>query len=44
MSNLASAESAEITITAPDRPGDYPVVCAFPGHCLLGMRGTLTIR
>lgn len=41
---VGPSENIEITITSPSQPGDYPVVCAFPGHCLLGMRGTLTIR
>jgi plastocyanin len=32
----------QVTFTA--EPGTYPFYCAIPGHALLGMEGTLTIR
>jgi azurin len=40
---VSSGESAEVTFAAPP-PGAYPFFCAFPGHALAGMRGTLTIK
>jgi azurin len=33
----------ELRFTVPDEPGDYPILCSFPGHCILGMRGVLTV-
>lgn len=32
----------ELRFTAPDKPGDYPYVCTFPGHALT-MRGVLKV-
>jgi len=40
---VSSGESATVTFAAPP-PGVYPFFCAFPGHALAGMRGTLTIK
>jgi azurin len=40
---VASGESATVTFAAPP-PGTYPFFCAFPGHALAGMRGTLAIK
>ncbi|HYC71570.1 MAG TPA: plastocyanin/azurin family copper-binding protein [Opitutaceae bacterium] len=37
-------EVVELAFVAPDRPGRYPIVCTFPGHCLLGMKATLTVE
>lgn len=34
----------ELVLAAPSATGDYPILCAFPGHCLLGMRGVLVVR
>jgi azurin len=33
-------ETVEVVFTAPAKPGKYPYVCTFAGHCLAGMRGT----
>lgn len=41
---VAPGRTLEIMLVAPRTPGDYPLVCAFPGHCVLGMRGVLTVR
>jgi azurin len=41
---LGPGETGEATFQAPGEPGDYPFVCCFPGHCQIGMKGTLTIR
>jgi azurin len=37
-------EVEEVTFTAPVQSGSYPIVCSFPGHCLLGMKGELVVR
>jgi azurin len=34
---------AELNFTAPTEAGEYPLVCSFPGHCLLGMKATLIV-
>ena len=39
---IGRGESASLTVAL--RPGVYRVVCTVPGHELLGMRGTLTVR
>jgi azurin len=35
--------SFELTIAAPDQPGDYPYICTFPGHWRL-MQGVLQVQ
>ncbi len=35
-------EKQELTFTAPDKPGDYPYVCTFPGHTLT-MNGKMKV-
>jgi azurin len=39
---VAGGESETITFAAPPA-GEYTYLCTFPGHCLAGMRGVLTI-
>jgi azurin len=39
---LGTGESATIEFTAPTQPGDYIVVCTFPGHWR-GMNGILRV-
>ncbi len=41
---LHPGDSADLAFIAPSMPGAYPLLCAFPGHCGLGMRATLTVR
>lgn len=41
---LGPNESEEITFKAPSAPGDYPFVCSFPAHFLVGMKGVLTVK
>ena len=41
---LGPKESGEVTFTAPTTPGDYPFLCTFPAHFLIGMKGTLTVK
>ncbi|MCA1965002.1 MAG: DUF1080 domain-containing protein, partial [Prosthecobacter sp.] len=35
-------EREELLITAPEKPGDYPYVCTFPGHALT-MNGKMKV-
>ncbi|HYF34553.1 MAG TPA: family 16 glycoside hydrolase [Prosthecobacter sp.] len=35
-------ESETLTFTAPEKAGDYPYVCTFPGHALT-MRGSMKV-
>lgn len=37
-------EEQELTFLAPTQPGRYPLVCSFPGHCVLGMRTELLVQ
>ncbi|MEO6705938.1 MAG: plastocyanin/azurin family copper-binding protein, partial [Ginsengibacter sp.] len=39
---LQPGKSDTIYFTAPDKPGDYPYVCTYPGHYFL-MRGILKV-
>lgn len=41
---IGGKETAEVTFKAPTEKGDYPYVCSFPSHFLLGMKGTLTVK
>jgi len=41
---LGPGESGEVIFNAPVEPGDYPFLCSFPGHCVVGMKGTFTVK
>jgi azurin len=41
---LGPKESGEVTFVAPLEPGEYPFLCSFPGHCLVGMKGVLVVK
>lgn len=41
---LGPKKSGEVTFKAPDQPGDYPFLCTFPAHFLVGMKGVLTVK
>lgn len=41
---IGGKEQADVTFKAPDAKGDYPFLCTFPSHFLLGMKGTLTVK
>ena len=41
---LGPGETREVTFNAPTEPGEYPFLCAFPSHCLVGMRGVLVVK
>jgi azurin len=41
---LKSGETATLTFRAPAEPGQYIYLCTFPGHYLVGMKGTLVVE
>ena len=41
---LDSGAQATITFTAPTVPGTYTYLCTFPGHYIVGMKGTLLVE
>jgi len=41
---LGPGETGEVTFSAPDKPGEYPFLCSFPAHCLVGMKGVLKVK
>lgn len=41
---IPSGEVATISFTAPTEPGSYTYLCTFPGHYLIGMKGTLVVN
>lgn len=41
---IGPKETTEISFKAPTEPGDYPFLCSFPAHYVMGMKGTLTVK
>jgi azurin len=41
---LGPNETGEVTFKAPTAPGEYPFLCSFPAHCLIGMKGVLVVK
>lgn len=41
---LGPGETGEVTFQVPAAPGDYPFLCSFPGHCVIGMKGVLRVK
>ena len=41
---LGPRKSGEADFTAPTAPRDYPYLCTFPAHYLVGMHGILTVK
>lgn len=41
---LGPGETGEVIFMAPQEPGEYPFLCSFPGHCLVGMKGVLVVK
>ena len=37
-------ETVQVTFKVPDKPGQYPYLCTFPGHYQAGMKGTLVVK
>lgn len=40
---LGPGEEDSITFTVPAEPGDYPYLCSFPAHFMVGMKGLLVV-
>jgi uncharacterized cupredoxin-like copper-binding protein len=40
---VQAGETETFTFTAPQSPGEYPIVCTEPGHYEAGMVGRLTV-
>ncbi|MBI4624933.1 MAG: azurin [Verrucomicrobia bacterium] len=41
---LGPNEAGEVTFKAPAEPGEYPFLCSFPAHCIVGMKGVLVVK
>ena len=41
---LGPNETGEVTFKVPSEPGEYPFLCSFPAHCLVGMKGVLAVK
>jgi azurin len=41
---LGPGETGEVIFKAPSAPGEYPFLCTFPAHCLIGMKGALIVK
>jgi azurin len=41
---LGPHKSGEVDFKAPTAPGDYPFLCTYPAHYLVGMHGILTVK
>lgn len=37
-------ETVEVTVTVPEKTGDYNYLCTFPGHFAAGMKGKLVVQ
>jgi azurin len=41
---LGPNETGEVSFKAPSKPGEYPFLCSFPAHCIVGMKGVLIVK
>lgn len=41
---LGPKQSDEITFKVPAEAGEYPFLCSFPAHYLVGMKGVLVVQ
>lgn len=41
---LGGGESDTIVFRVPEKAGDYPFICSFPGHYQVGMRGVIAVH
>ncbi len=41
---LGPNEVGEVTFKVPTAPGEYPFLCSFPAHCVIGMKGVLVVK
>jgi azurin len=40
---VGPGETADVTFAVPEKAGEYTFICSFPGHFVVGMRGTLVV-
>lgn len=41
---LGPNEIGEVTFKVPSAAGEYPFLCSFPAHCVIGMKGMLVVK
>jgi len=41
---LGGGEQDSVVFTTPEKPGERPFVCSFPGHYQVGMKGVMNVR
>lgn len=41
---LGPRKSSEFTFKVPAEAGDYPFICSFPAHFLIGMKGVIVVK
>jgi azurin len=41
---IGPKQTDEVTFTVPSEAGDYPFLCSFPAHFVVGMKGVLTVK
>jgi azurin len=39
-----NGETVEVTFKVPAQAGNYPFLCTFPGHFVVGMKGNLVVK
>ena len=41
---LGPRKSSEFTFKVPAEAGDYPFLCSFPAHFMVGMKGVISVK
>ncbi|MBC7369671.1 MAG: azurin [Undibacterium sp.] len=41
---LGPRKSSEFTFKVPAEAGDYPFLCSFPAHFMIGMKGVVSVK
>lgn len=41
---IGPKQEDSVTFTVPSDKGDYPFLCSFPAHFIVGMKGTLSVK
>jgi len=41
---LGPRKSSEFTFKVPAEAGDYPFLCSFPAHFMIGMKGVISVK
>ena len=44
ISLLGPNETGEVTFKVPTEAGEYPFLCSFPAHCIVGMKGVVVVK